>query len=155
MIINLLTKRIRVTAEWQTFLRVLPTRWRRKPAGIDTERNYVNVTLCTYCLLVYIVCFPTNPFFFTLCLLARHAETYMYSRTRNNAFIRLRPGPQWRIAMGWAAWANPGGPRVQGLPSSRQKICCMGVLCTSFNRFADFLAVNCTKMRFAAGLTHR
>ena len=26
-------------------VRVLPTRWRRKPAGIDTERNYVTVTL--------------------------------------------------------------------------------------------------------------
>ena len=29
-----------------TFFRVLPTRWRRKPAGIDTERNYVTVTAC-------------------------------------------------------------------------------------------------------------
>jgi len=27
-------------------MRVLPTKWRRKPAGIDTERNYVTVTLC-------------------------------------------------------------------------------------------------------------
>ena len=27
-------------------IRVLPTRWRRKPAGIDMERNYVTVTLC-------------------------------------------------------------------------------------------------------------
>ena len=27
-------------------IRVLPTRWRRKPAGIDIERNYVTVTLC-------------------------------------------------------------------------------------------------------------
>ena len=26
--------------------RVLPTRWRRRPAGIDTERNYITVTLC-------------------------------------------------------------------------------------------------------------
>jgi len=24
----------------------LPTRWRRKPAGIDKKRNYVTVTLC-------------------------------------------------------------------------------------------------------------
>jgi len=30
----------------KTFLRVLPTRWRRKPAGIDMERNYVTVNLC-------------------------------------------------------------------------------------------------------------
>jgi len=29
----------------KTFMRVLPTRWRRKPAGIDMERNYVTVTL--------------------------------------------------------------------------------------------------------------
>ena len=27
-------------------MRVSPTRWRRKPAGIDVERNYVTVTLC-------------------------------------------------------------------------------------------------------------
>ena len=27
-------------------MRVLPTKWRRKPAGIDMERNYVTVTLC-------------------------------------------------------------------------------------------------------------
>ena len=31
------------------FLRVLPTRWRRKPAGIDMERNHVTVTLCIPC----------------------------------------------------------------------------------------------------------
>jgi len=30
----------------QTFLRVLPTTRRRKPAGIDTKRIYVTVTLC-------------------------------------------------------------------------------------------------------------
>ena len=28
------------------FLRVLPTRWRRKPASIGMDRNYVTVTLC-------------------------------------------------------------------------------------------------------------
>ena len=27
-------------------IRVLPTRWRRKPFGIDMERNYVTNTLC-------------------------------------------------------------------------------------------------------------
>jgi len=27
-------------------MRVLPTKWRRKAAGIDMERNYVTVTLC-------------------------------------------------------------------------------------------------------------
>ena len=27
-------------------MRVLPTKWRRTPAGIDMEWNYVNVTLC-------------------------------------------------------------------------------------------------------------
>ena len=30
----------------QIFLGVLPTRWRRKPADIDTEGNYVTVILC-------------------------------------------------------------------------------------------------------------
>jgi len=29
-----------------SIFRVLPTRWRRKPASIDTERNYVTVTIC-------------------------------------------------------------------------------------------------------------
>ena len=29
-----------------SIFRVLPTRQLRKPAGIDTERNYVTVTLC-------------------------------------------------------------------------------------------------------------
>jgi len=33
-------------SHWQTLVRVLPTRWRRKPASIDMERNYVIVTLC-------------------------------------------------------------------------------------------------------------
>jgi len=27
-------------------MRVLPTRWQRKPAGIDTSRNYATVALC-------------------------------------------------------------------------------------------------------------
>jgi len=43
MIINPPTKRISVTAEQQTFLRVLPTRWRRKP---DMEQSNVIVALC-------------------------------------------------------------------------------------------------------------
>jgi len=34
-----------VLSQQRTFLRVLPTRWRRKQAGMDTERNYVLVTL--------------------------------------------------------------------------------------------------------------
>jgi len=47
-----------VTAEQQTLLlRVLPTRWRRKPAGIDTERNYVTVSLCIFPRFhVYAIC---------------------------------------------------------------------------------------------------
>ena len=31
---------------------VLPTIWRRKPAGIDMERNYVTVTLCILAFLI-------------------------------------------------------------------------------------------------------
>jgi len=46
MIVNLPTKRILVTAEQQTFLRVVSTRWRRKAVGLDMERNYAtDVTL--------------------------------------------------------------------------------------------------------------
>jgi len=47
MIVNLPTKRIRVTAEQQTFLRFFTYEMAAKPAGIDMERNYVAVTLCT------------------------------------------------------------------------------------------------------------
>jgi len=45
MIINLPTMRNYVTGEQQHFIRVLPTRWRRKSAGIDMERNYITVIL--------------------------------------------------------------------------------------------------------------
>jgi len=34
------------------FLKVLTTGWRRKPAGIDSERNYVTGTLCIHRLKV-------------------------------------------------------------------------------------------------------
>jgi len=33
-------------SQQQIFLRVLPTRWRQKPADIDMEENYVTVILC-------------------------------------------------------------------------------------------------------------
>ena len=35
-----------ITSQWQTFLRVLPARWRQKSTGIDVKQNYVTVTLC-------------------------------------------------------------------------------------------------------------
>jgi len=43
-------------------LSILPTRWRQKPADIDMERNYVNVTLANvqcvgaYCNGVSVCC---------------------------------------------------------------------------------------------------
>jgi len=37
---------LRAISQWQTFLRVLPTRWRQKSTGIDVEQNYVTVTPC-------------------------------------------------------------------------------------------------------------
>jgi len=46
MIIKLRKKRIQAISQWQIFLRVSPTRWRRKLAGVDMNRNYVTVTLC-------------------------------------------------------------------------------------------------------------
>jgi len=39
-------KRIKALLQWPTFFSVLPTRWRRKPAGIYTEPNYTTLTLC-------------------------------------------------------------------------------------------------------------
>jgi len=47
-IVNLSTKRIYVISHQGTFIRLLLTRWRLKPYSIDTERNYVTVTLCIY-----------------------------------------------------------------------------------------------------------
>ena len=43
-------------------MRVLPTKWRRKPAGIDMERNYVTVTLCIvyHSLLILVVLMLLN-----------------------------------------------------------------------------------------------
>ena len=34
-------------SQLQTSLKVLPTTWRRKPAGLDMDRNYVIIALCT------------------------------------------------------------------------------------------------------------
>jgi len=58
MITNLPKKRISVTTEYQIFLGVLPTRWRRKPAGVDTERNYVIVTLLFIFIYLFIIITP-------------------------------------------------------------------------------------------------
>ena len=44
--INFPTKAYLRIPQQQIFLRVLPTTWRRKPAGIDMERNYASITLC-------------------------------------------------------------------------------------------------------------
>jgi len=45
MITRLPTKRISAISQWKTFIRVLPTRWRRKPAGVEiTSSSFV--TLC-------------------------------------------------------------------------------------------------------------
>ena len=44
--------------KWHQSNKHLPTRWLRKPAGIDKERNYITVTLCipwywhTFCYFV-------------------------------------------------------------------------------------------------------
>ena len=46
IIIDLQEKHIYATTQLQTFLRVLPTTWWLKPAGIDIKQTYVIVTLC-------------------------------------------------------------------------------------------------------------
>jgi len=43
---DLPTKRIKALSQRQTYMRVLPTRWRQKSTGTDMEQNYVTVTLC-------------------------------------------------------------------------------------------------------------
>ena len=39
-------------SQWQTFMRVLPTKWRRKPAGIEIASLslyvYVNLLSCSF-----------------------------------------------------------------------------------------------------------
>jgi len=46
MVINLPTERMQRHSD-KDFFSFLPTRWRRKAAGIDIKQNYVTVTLCT------------------------------------------------------------------------------------------------------------
>jgi len=48
MITDLPKKRMSALSQWQTFLRVLPARWRRKSTGTDMEQNYVTVTAYVY-----------------------------------------------------------------------------------------------------------
>ena len=49
MITDLTTTRIEALSQRQTYLKVLPTRWRQKSTGIDMEQNYVTVTLRIRC----------------------------------------------------------------------------------------------------------
>jgi len=44
MITSVPTKRILAISQWKTFLRVFPTRWRQKPAGVE-------ITWLTLCIL--------------------------------------------------------------------------------------------------------
>jgi len=44
MIADLTTKRIQALSQWQTFIRVLRTRWRQKSTGIDEKQNCITVT---------------------------------------------------------------------------------------------------------------
>jgi len=46
MITDLQTKRVLALSQRQTFITVLPTRWRQKSTSIDMEQNYATVTLC-------------------------------------------------------------------------------------------------------------
>jgi len=50
-------------------MRVLPTKWRRNPAGVDMERNYVTVTLC----IQYVK--QTSPMFAVLCFSSDEKRT--------------------------------------------------------------------------------
>jgi len=54
MVISLPTKRISVISQWKTFIRVLPTRWRRKPAGIEFTSllPYADITCSELCSIV-------------------------------------------------------------------------------------------------------
>jgi len=67
----------RSAMQQQTFLRVLPTRWRRKPSRIDMNRNYVTTTLC----ISYDS--PLILFFFTISDLSQRVTSnpgYRYTR---------------------------------------------------------------------------
>ena len=58
------TQRIWALSQWQTFITVLPTRWRHKSTGIDTEQNYVTwdrvyAELCIWGPTLLILIVPT------------------------------------------------------------------------------------------------
>jgi len=53
-------------------LKVLPTKWRRKPAGIDIERKYATVTVCVPLGAAYVRFTKTGDYFSW-----RKAETFV------------------------------------------------------------------------------
>ena len=53
MVISLPTKRISVISQWKTFITVLSTRWRRKPAGIEITSLSPYVYIIFHCIWLY------------------------------------------------------------------------------------------------------
>ena len=102
------------SAEWQTFIRVLPTRWRRKPAGIDTERNCVSVILCIQILLL--------TYLLTSCCLPCRVSEYGRQQ-RTGQLCTVGPGRCAPLDTGKypavrreSAWRHAAGARRRGSP---------------------------------------
>ena len=70
MIINLSKKGIQVISQERTFIR-----WRRKPAVIDMERNYVTATLCIWVMVRVSICRPSG---LSFRLLVRRTTTLLF-----------------------------------------------------------------------------
>ena len=81
---------------------VLPTKWRRKPAGIDVKRNYVTVNLCVNTAVVVVVVVVVSPS-------PRERPEVVVARRRRR---RRRRRARWSSARAaTASWALRGGGR--------------------------------------------
>ena len=76
-------------------MRVLPTKWRRKPADIDMERNDATVTLCIFLLIKIAREVDAKPVGKCICPVT-HAHTH--ARTDGQAENIMPPRP-----VGWTA----------------------------------------------------
>ena len=105
MITSLPTKRISAISRWKLFIRVLPTRWRRKPAGIEIT------SLSTYVLVRtrpsnQVICLPAPSIATVLLVVCRrrrpsecHANYKVWIEGRfcpQNCLLRQRPLRDWR-----------------------------------------------------------
>ena len=91
--------------QWQTILGVLPTRWRRKPAGTDMDRNYATLTLCICCRRPLSVCLSVRP---------SQAGVVSKRLDESSWFLEWRPPSAYPTLSYKELWVSP---KIKVLPS--------------------------------------